>query len=148
MFMSGIVAHRLTPRAPRPCPGDFDETFVRIGRLACEEHYCAGRRTITRWLEERGKRRLINARTEHVLSLLKTRLRRCPPDFELAYVRLGTKQCRKRYQATYSTISRWLDECGRDRLLALRQREIAVRAAEIGRIVSRAYPVNLTAKPR
>lgn len=52
--------------ARRPCPGDFDRVFVRIGRLACEEHYQAGRNTITRWLEESGKDRLIAARAEHV----------------------------------------------------------------------------------
>ena len=53
-------------RGLRPCPRDFDEIVVRIGRLACQEHYHAGRATIDRWLEERGKARLIEARAERV----------------------------------------------------------------------------------
>jgi len=39
-------------------PADFEETFVRVGRLACEEHYGVGRKTINKWLEECGARRI------------------------------------------------------------------------------------------
>lgn len=46
----------------RPCPDDFAETFVRIGRLACEEHYGARRTTIAAWLEECGKDALTERR--------------------------------------------------------------------------------------
>lgn len=46
-----------------PCPSDFRETFVRIGRIACEEHYRVGRHTVNRWLEECGKDRLIAERS-------------------------------------------------------------------------------------
>lgn len=53
-------------RPARPCPDDFDLTFVRIGRLECEEHYGAGDNTITRWLTERGKDRLKSERAEFV----------------------------------------------------------------------------------
>jgi hypothetical protein len=51
---------------PRLCPDDFDLVFVEIGRLACEEHYRVGRFVIDHWLEKSGKRRLIDARAEHV----------------------------------------------------------------------------------
>lgn len=34
-----------------------------IGRLACQGHYGVGGPTITRWLNERGKDRLIEARS-------------------------------------------------------------------------------------
>lgn len=47
-------------------PGDFELTFVRIGRLACEEHYHVGRLQITRWLEECGKAELKEKREAQV----------------------------------------------------------------------------------
>jgi hypothetical protein len=50
----------------RPCPDDFEAVFVEIGRMACEEWYGAHTRSITRWLEECGKDRLIEARKTHV----------------------------------------------------------------------------------
>jgi hypothetical protein len=50
----------------RPCPPDFDVVFVEQGRLECEAWYRARRTTITRWLEERGKARLIKARAAFV----------------------------------------------------------------------------------
>lgn len=54
-------------RAPlRQCPADFDVIFVEIGRLDCEAWYRARRTTITRWLEECGKERLIRQRHEYV----------------------------------------------------------------------------------
>lgn len=50
----------------RACPPDFDVVFVEQGRLECEAWYRARRTTITRWLEERGKARLIKARAAFV----------------------------------------------------------------------------------
>jgi hypothetical protein len=50
----------------RQCPGDFTDKFVELGRLECQEHYEAGRNTITRWLEESGKDELILRRKLHV----------------------------------------------------------------------------------
>lgn len=50
----------------RPCPDDFDVIFVEQGRDQCESWYRASRRTVNRWLEERGKGRLIKARTAYV----------------------------------------------------------------------------------
>lgn len=50
----------------RPCPDDFDIIFVELGRLECEAHYRARRTTITRWLEERGKKKLLKRRAEFV----------------------------------------------------------------------------------
>lgn len=51
---------------PRQCPDDFDVIFVEIGRFDCENWYRASRITINRWLEERGKRRLIRLRARFV----------------------------------------------------------------------------------
>lgn len=62
---SWVVARRIRNRE---CPSSFEETFVAIGRLACEEHYCVGDNTVSRWLDECGKDRLIRIRAEHVLS--------------------------------------------------------------------------------
>lgn len=50
----------------RDCPVDFDVIFVEKGRLECESHYRARRSTITRWLVERGKARLIKKRADFV----------------------------------------------------------------------------------
>lgn len=50
----------------RQCPDDFDVIFVELGRLECEAHYRARRTTITRWLEERGKARLLKRRASFV----------------------------------------------------------------------------------
>lgn len=50
----------------RDCPADFDIVFVSVGRFDCEEHYRARRDTITRWLTECGKDRLIKARATYV----------------------------------------------------------------------------------
>lgn len=50
----------------RACPGDFAATFVRIGRVACEEHYGTRRKTVDRWLGEFGKARLIELRAAFV----------------------------------------------------------------------------------
>lgn len=53
----------------RDCPADFEAMFVNLGRFDCEEHYRARRDTITRWLVERGKDRLIRARAALVADL-------------------------------------------------------------------------------
>ena len=50
----------------RPVPDGFEQTFILIGRFDCQEHYRARRETITAWLEQIGKARLIAARKEHV----------------------------------------------------------------------------------
>lgn len=50
----------------RDCPADFDIVFVEHGRLECESWYRARRTTITRWLEERGKARLLKLRRNFV----------------------------------------------------------------------------------
>lgn len=52
----------------RPCPEDFAEVFVQIGRLECEEHYRAGHDTVTRWLNECGAADLIGKRWQQVLA--------------------------------------------------------------------------------
>jgi hypothetical protein len=50
----------------RECPEDFEATFVALGRFECEEHYRARRDTITRWLVELGKDRLLKERAAFV----------------------------------------------------------------------------------
>jgi hypothetical protein len=50
----------------RKVPDDFDVIFVEQGRDGCESWYRARKTTITRWLEERGKERLIKARAAYV----------------------------------------------------------------------------------
>lgn len=59
------VAKRIRGRfspSPTPLPASFETIYTAIGRLACEEHYGVGRATITRWLDEAGKYRLIELR--------------------------------------------------------------------------------------
>jgi hypothetical protein len=121
--------------------------FIEIGRNACEEHYRAARRTITRWLEECGKPRLIEARAEYVKARSSTYRRPCPQDFPIAFVRLGIMGCVRRYNTDSRRVHRWLDECGRERLVKARLAQVRPPSAgnfdlvDVGRIISRAYPV-------
>lgn len=147
MFMAQVSE----PDRPRwwseriqPCaaPSDFEATFVEIGRLACQEHYFVGRTTITSWLTQLGKDRLIQLRADHVRQLRARMLRRMPPDFEIAYVMQGPKECSRRYRCDHRTMKRWLAECGAERLQRLRQaqtRKEAVR--DMRMILSHAFPV-------
>ena len=66
MGMATLRAAKPLSWQSRPCPPDFDVVFVEQGRLECEAWYRARRTTITRWLEERGKARLIKARAAFV----------------------------------------------------------------------------------
>lgn len=63
-----IIVKKGKPPA-RACPPDFDVIFVEQGRLECESWYHARKTTITRWLVERGKERLIAKRAAYVASL-------------------------------------------------------------------------------
>jgi 1-acyl-sn-glycerol-3-phosphate acyltransferase len=47
-------------------PDEFEVVFVERGRLECESHFRAGRNTITRWLKEAGKARLLKKRSQFV----------------------------------------------------------------------------------
>lgn len=53
-------------RQSRPCPPDFEIVFIEHGRLECESWFRARRTTITRWLVESGKARLIKKRAAFV----------------------------------------------------------------------------------
>jgi hypothetical protein len=71
MFMGGIIARASPPepkgRPPlRACPDDFDVIFVEQGRDGCESWYRASRKTVNRWMNERGAKRLIDARAKFV----------------------------------------------------------------------------------
>ena len=67
---SWAVAKRIRERngrwSLRPCPNDFEQQFICLGRPACVEHYGTWRKTVDRWLEECGKERLIELRAAHV----------------------------------------------------------------------------------
>lgn len=70
-MLMGSIARTNSPapkgRPPlRKCPDDFDVIFVEQGRLGCEAWYRARRDTITRWMVEKGKDRLIKARAAYV----------------------------------------------------------------------------------
>lgn len=89
MFMGGGQFGRAVAENGRfisyPIPDDFREKVVEIGRIACEEHYHVGRRTVDRWLAELGepeKRRLLNERAALV-------------EARKAEKRLGRKEMRK-----------------------------------------------------
>ncbi len=61
------VARRIRGRyAERQCPPDFEQIFITLGRLACEEHYSTRASVVTRWLDQCGKQRLIELRRQHV----------------------------------------------------------------------------------
>jgi hypothetical protein len=153
MFMSSIDHQfRTTGRAPRPCPVDFEETLIAIGRLACEEHYGVGRVTVNRWLDECGKARLLKARAAQELVNRTLLRRRCPPDFEITFIMLGFNECRRRYHANFRLISRWIDECGRERLTKAREgqtrrSELKLDRRDVGVILNKAFPLNLTDEP-
>jgi hypothetical protein len=53
-------------RQSRPCPPDFEIVFIEQGRLECEPWFRARRTTVTRWLEESGKARLLKKRAAFV----------------------------------------------------------------------------------
>jgi hypothetical protein len=50
----------------RKVPDDFDVIFIEQGRDGCEGWYRASRKTVNRWMAERGAKRLINARAAFV----------------------------------------------------------------------------------
>jgi hypothetical protein len=67
MVTSAATRDGLKGRPPaRRVPDDFDVIFVEQGREGCEAWYRARKTTITRWLVERGKARLIKARADYV----------------------------------------------------------------------------------
>lgn len=67
MVASSSVLSGPKGRPPlRPCPDDFDVIFIEQGRDSCEPWYRASKKTVSRWLEERGKARLIAARKDYV----------------------------------------------------------------------------------
>lgn len=63
------IKHVIARKIARPVPIDFEVIFVEQGRLACETWYHARRTTVTRWLEESGKQRLIEKRAAYVRSM-------------------------------------------------------------------------------
>lgn len=63
----------------RDCPPDFEVVFVEQGRLECEAYFRARRTTVTRWLEECGKRRLLDQRAAFVKHQRNTRKAKAKP---------------------------------------------------------------------
>lgn len=72
----------------RPPPADFDVIFVEHGRLECESWYRARRTTVTRWLEERGRERLLSLRASYWRYVRRRRRQPQPPRRE-ASISLG-----------------------------------------------------------
>jgi hypothetical protein len=70
MLMAKGALSSLPPPKGRPplrrCPDDFSVIFVEQGRVGCEAWYRARRDTVTRWMVEQGKERLIKARAAFV----------------------------------------------------------------------------------
>jgi len=67
--MATASASRDVPKGRPPlrkCPDDFDVIFVEQGRDGCESWYRASRKTVNRWMNERGAKRLIGARAAFV----------------------------------------------------------------------------------
>lgn len=48
-----------------------------------------------------------------------------PDDFEVIFVEQGRVDCEHWYRARRTTINRWLEECGKDRLIARRAKFVA-----------------------
>lgn len=67
--ITSIKPDRTARPAPRAVPDDFEVVFVEQGRLECEAWYRASRITVTRWLGECGKKRLIAKRAAYVKHL-------------------------------------------------------------------------------
>lgn len=65
-MMAEDIRKRVRKQGGAPCPADFEAVFVEIGRLVCEEHYGAGHKQVTAWLEQSGKDELIAKRKEYV----------------------------------------------------------------------------------
>ena len=61
-----IVRQAPPPKAPRPCPDDFDAAYIAFGYDECEVIFRAAPMTVKRWLLERGSERLRKARAEFV----------------------------------------------------------------------------------
>jgi hypothetical protein len=153
MLMGAISRSDSAPlgRRLRECPGDFETMFVRLGRLECEEHYHAARDTITRWLVGCGKDSLIRERAEFVRALRRSRMRKCPPDFVKMFISLGHRHCERHYQASNRLIDRWIAENGGTKLLDERAAYVGDRRLnrrDVGRILSRAFPVDCRPKSR
>jgi hypothetical protein len=70
MLMAKGTLSSLPPPKGRPplrgCPDDFCVIFVEQGRVGCEAWYRARRDTVTRWMVEQGKDKLIKARAAFV----------------------------------------------------------------------------------
>lgn len=59
---------------------------------------------------------------------------------------LGHKGAMRRYRASFRTVNRWIDECGRERLLKMREKqtrwpEHKLNTRDVGRLLSTAFPV-------
>lgn len=53
-------------KGPRPCPANFRQAYIEHGRDECEVIFHASHQTVTRWLNESGRRALVKARAAFV----------------------------------------------------------------------------------
>lgn len=67
MVASSASRDGLKGRPPlRKAPDDFEVIFVEQGRDGCESWYRASRKTVNRWMAERGAQKLIDKRAAYV----------------------------------------------------------------------------------
>jgi len=103
----------------RQCPEDFDVIFVEQGRDGCESWYRASRKTVNRWMSERGAKRLIGARAAYVAHqrangawitrstrLVEVRSPKRPPRLQAVRDRRKINPTVARHAAQYLRISR------------------------------------------
>lgn len=64
-------------------------------------------------------------------------LRKCPEDFDIAFVEIGRNDCETFYRAARVTIDRWLMERGKDRLIDLRAKFVEHERKTFGPMIGR-----------
>lgn len=57
------------------------------------------------------------ARGGETFAIARPLRRPCPCDFEMVFVQIGRLACEEHYRAERDTITRWLNECGKDQLI-------------------------------
>jgi hypothetical protein len=143
MFMGGVGIMADAAFRGRSCPDDFPETFIVKGRLVCEEHYRVGKHTVTRWLEESGKDRLINARRVYVRGY--EQREEIYATFLETLAETGSVIAACHASGISSARAyKWrgqYPDFARDWELSLTAHANRIGRGEIGRIISRAYPL-------
>lgn len=149
MFMGGIAGRQRMQRGgakQRPCPPDFALQFVRIGRVACQEHYHTGRLIVDRWLEQCGKDKLIAERAAFVRSHSNRDQRMAA--FIEAFAKSGMveKACRDAGVSKFAVYA-WRRDHPAFAEEWERVQPERMSLVDVGRILSRAYPIGREPSP-